>query len=76
LWKSYQQFNSMVSQFAQNRPSMRYVDVGTALMGADGQPDASLFTEDKLHLNASGYAKWTAALKPVLTEVFNSKAHG
>lgn len=73
LWKEYQQFNGMVSQFAQNRPNLRYVDAGQVLMGANGEPDASLYAEDKLHLNATGYAKWTALLKPIITEVYNSK---
>lgn len=73
MWKNFQQFNSMVEQFAQNRPNLRYVDLGKELMGANGEPDPALFVEDKLHLNASGYAKWTAVLKPVVTEVYNSK---
>jgi lysophospholipase L1-like esterase len=76
LWKNYQQFNGMVAQFAQNRPNLRFVDVSASLLGADGQPDSTLFTEDKLHLSASGYAKWTAVLKPVVTEAFNSKRQG
>lgn len=73
LWKDFQQFNSMVEQFAQNRPNLRYVNVGQELLGANGEPDPSLFVEDKLHLNASGYAKWTAVLKPIVTEIYNSK---
>jgi len=73
LWKSYQQFNGMVQQFAQNRPSLRYVDAGQVLMVPNGQPDPSLFAEDQLHLNEAGYAKWTALLKPIVTEVYNQK---
>ena len=73
LWKDIQQFNSMVELFAQNRPSLRYVDISKELLGASGQPDPSLFVEDKLHLNANGYAKWTAVLKPIVTEIYNSK---
>lgn len=73
LWKSYQQFNTMVEQFAQNRPNLRYVDIGQQLLAANGEPDPTLFVEDKLHLNASGYAKWTAVLKPIVTEIYNSK---
>lgn len=72
-WKSFQQFNSMVEQFAHNRPSLRYVDISKQLLAANGEPDTSLFVEDKLHLNTSGYAKWAAVLKPIVTEVYNSK---
>jgi lysophospholipase L1-like esterase len=73
LWKEYQQYNSMVEQFAKNRPNLRYVDVGQVLLAANGEPDPSLYAEDQLHLNPTGYAKWTALLKPILTEAYNSK---
>lgn len=73
LWKDMQQYNTMVQQFAQNRPNLRYVDITKELLAANGEPDPSLFVEDKLHLNASGYAKWTAVLKPIVTEAYNAK---
>ncbi|MET0374675.1 MAG: GDSL-type esterase/lipase family protein [Rhizorhabdus sp.] len=37
-----------------------YIDVGGALLAADGQPDTQLFGLDGLHLNESGYQRWTA----------------
>ncbi|BBD98965.1 lipolytic enzyme [Sphingobium amiense] len=37
-----------------------YLDVGKALLAADGLPDASLFRPDGLHMNERGYARWTA----------------
>lgn len=73
LWHSYQQFNAMVEQFAQSRPNIRYVDIGGTLLGANGQPDPTLFAEDKLHINSKGYEKWTAVLKPVVTELYEKK---
>lgn len=74
LWKSFQQFNDMVAQFAENRPNLRYVDIGDQLLGTDGMPDPALFTEDKLHMNVNGYAKWTSVLKPVVTELYRPQA--
>ncbi len=73
LWKDFQQFNKMVEQFAQNRPNLRFVDIAPLLLDPNGEPDPSLFVEDALHLNASGYAKWTAVLKPAITEIYNAK---
>lgn len=73
LWKNFQQFNGMVEQFAKNRPNLRYVDISSQILAANGEPDASLFVEDKLHLNANGYSKLTAVLKPIVTTVYNSK---
>ena len=39
-----------------------YVDVGHALLAGDGRPDAQLFGRDGLHLNESGYQRWTAII--------------
>ncbi|MET0248265.1 MAG: GDSL-type esterase/lipase family protein [Sphingobium sp.] len=36
-----------------------YIDVGRVLLAPDGLPDASLFRADGLHMNPSGYARWT-----------------
>ena len=44
------------------------MDVGTALLGADGKPRADLLKEDGLHLNEAGYEIWTKILTPILTE--------
>lgn len=43
-----------------------YIDVGAALIGADGRPEATLFAPDGLHLNAEGYQRWTAIVERYL----------
>ena len=39
-----------------------------ALLDSKGQPDESLFVEDRLHLNDAGYARWTKLLRPHLVK--------
>lgn len=39
-----------------------------SLLDASGQPDESLFIEDRLHLNDAGYARWTKLLRPHLVK--------
>lgn len=39
-----------------------YIDVSRLLQGPDGQPDPQFFTEDRLHMNESGYARWIPVL--------------
>lgn len=73
MWRNYQQFNSMVEQFAQSWPTLRYVDISTTLLDANGAPDPALFTEDKLHMNSKGYDRWAAMLKPVVTELYEKR---
>jgi lysophospholipase L1-like esterase len=43
-----------------------FVDTFTPLLGPDGQPEATLFLEDNLHLNEKGYARWKVLIEPLL----------
>ncbi len=47
-------------------PVLHFVDTGSGLLDAAGRPDPKWFVADRLHLNAAGYAHWTATLRPVL----------
>ena len=38
------------------------------LLNANGQPDETLFLNDRLHLNQAGYARWTKLLRPQLVK--------
>jgi len=40
-----------------------FLDVAASLLADDGLPDASLFGPDGLHMNARGYARWTAVVQ-------------
>lgn len=44
-----------------------FLDVEKPMLGDDGQPKASLFCDDNLHMNAEGYKLWTTLLAPHLT---------
>jgi lysophospholipase L1-like esterase len=46
----------------------RYLDLWPALATPEGALRPEL-TEDKLHLNGSGYVEWVEALRPILTEL-------
>jgi len=39
-------------------PYLRFVDVYTPMLGANGEPRPELFREDRLHMNEAGYALW------------------
>jgi lysophospholipase L1-like esterase len=71
LWREIQQYNTMVEQFASSRKNMRFADIRSALIAADGKPDPGLFVEDKLHLNSDGYQRWVNVLKPIVTEMYS-----
>lgn len=65
-WPAMAEANRMVAQYAAKVDGVEYIDVATCLLGEDGRPDPALFLGDGLHLNADGYARWTAVLRPKL----------
>lgn len=70
LWPEMEQANERIRARAEGDPRVRYLDVGTPLLGADGRPDRGFFRFDGLHLNAKGYAAWTAVVKPALLAAY------
>jgi lysophospholipase L1-like esterase len=60
--------NALIAAYGQEEGEIEYVDVFSHMLGADGLPRAELFIEDKLHMNAKGYALWAEILRPRLME--------
>lgn len=63
LLAAQRQANALVQREAQRRGAV-FVDVFTPMLDAQGQPRESLFIQDRLHMNASGYALWKELLAP------------
>lgn len=72
-WRKFQTLNGMVKQFAEGRPNLYFVDIGETLIGENENPDSSLFVEDMLHMNEKGYERWTAAIRPLVEEIYEGK---
>ena len=68
LWPQVQEANARIRTLCESvgEPRLRFVDVASPLLGADGKPDPKLFLEDRLHLNEAGYDVWRGVLAPVL----------
>ena len=60
--------NVSVAALAAADDLLEYVDVESALLGADGLPRADYYAENGLNLNERGYAAWTAAVAPVIEQ--------
>lgn len=58
--------NTLVRDYADAQAHIRYVDVFTPMLDAEGHPRDDLFRGDALHLNANGYALWYSLISPVL----------
>lgn len=58
--------NKLIAEQCEANSNFRYVELGKLLLDEQGQWRPELFKDDKLHLNAAGYAIWSAALAPLL----------
>ncbi len=58
--------NDAIRQLCAERPNCRYVDTWSVLADAQGLPIAGYYLDDGVHLNADGYRRWIALLRPLL----------
>ncbi|MGI4848571.1 MAG: SGNH/GDSL hydrolase family protein [Janthinobacterium lividum] len=58
--------NALLKDYVHTLPNVEYIDIFNAMLDANGAPRADLFREDKLHMNAAGYAIWRQAIAPSL----------
>ena len=58
--------NDGIRAAIEGKPNMQFVDLSTALLTPEGQPNASLLVADMLHLNADGYKVLTGIVGPLL----------
>ncbi len=58
--------NDALRRWAATQRNVAYIDVFTPMLDAAGQPRADLFIEDRLHMNAAGYALWREIIAPYL----------
>jgi lysophospholipase L1-like esterase len=58
--------NRLIRDFLAKQPKARYADVYSPMLLPDGSPRPDLFIEDRLHMNARGYAIWKKVLDPLL----------
>ncbi|RZA36029.1 MAG: hypothetical protein EOP92_07405 [Lysobacteraceae bacterium] len=49
------------------RLKVDFIDIFTPMLDARGKPREDLFIEDRLHMNAKGYAIWREVIAPYLT---------
>ena len=65
LLPAQREANTLIAAEAK-RLGVDYIDIFTPMLDASGQPDESLFVEDRLHMNRAGYVIWQRAIAPYL----------
>lgn len=67
-WPKIQEANQLVKTYIEQQPSdrMAYIDITGSLLKEDGSIDSTLFLKDGIHMNSSGYVKWTKIINEFL----------
>lgn len=58
--------NKEIAKFMKKEKNAEFIDVYTPMLEADGNYREELFLEDRLHMNAKGYAIWKTIIQPYL----------
>ncbi|MBN2506710.1 MAG: hypothetical protein JXQ71_08450 [Verrucomicrobia bacterium] len=62
----FRRANALVQAYCAGDPQLEFIDVFTPMLGANGLPKAGIYSPDRLHMNAEGYALWTRIIQPRL----------
>ena len=58
--------NALIKDYSAGKPHLKYIETYDMVLGADGQPRAELFVDDKLHFNADGNKLLADRVRPHL----------
>jgi lysophospholipase L1-like esterase len=66
LFDKMREGNTLIRNYLAKKERTTFIDVYSAMLDKDGKPIASIFLEDKLHMNGSGYVIWQRIMQPYL----------
>ena len=66
LMSKMEQTNKLIENYLEEEEKTAFVDVFHPMLTQEGKPIQELFIQDKLHMNAKGYAIWQKAIAPYL----------
>jgi lysophospholipase L1-like esterase len=66
LMAKFDTANKAIEGFLKQQQNTAFIDVYHSMLKPDGTPMDDIFLEDKLHMNAKGYAIWQKAIEPYL----------
>jgi lysophospholipase L1-like esterase len=61
-----QALNTMVKDYANQTPHLKYIETLDMTLGADGKPRLDFFIADHFHLNAAGYNLLAERVRPLM----------
>lgn len=62
--------NKLIEKFLKKKKrNADFVNVWDAMLGPNGEPKPEIFIQDRLHMNAKGYAIWQKIMLPYLIKI-------
>jgi lysophospholipase L1-like esterase len=58
--------NTLIKKFLQKKKNTSFIDIWNSMLTTEGTPMPDIFIEDKLHMNAKGYAIWQPIIQKKL----------
>ena len=71
VWAEAQRTNALIKSFADSHEGVYYVDVGSDLLGSDGQPIPEYYVPDGIHMTPAGYVVWDRVVGKALGEILS-----
>jgi lysophospholipase L1-like esterase len=69
VWPEIKEANGIIKDICKSHRNTYFIDTEKYFLNSSGLPRSELFLDDKLHLNADGYAIWTGIIKNELNAV-------
>ena len=66
LFPKMKEANAKIKSFLLKNKKTAFADVYAKMLDANGEPMQDIFLDDKLHMNAKGYAIWKEVIGPYL----------
>lgn len=58
--------NALIKKFLKKKKNTSFIDIWSSMLTAEGTPIPDIFIEDRLHMNAKGYAIWQPIIQKKL----------
>ncbi len=66
FWPKVRESNALIKKWMKSKKATAYIDVYYKMFYKNGHVMSDIFIEDRLHMNAKGYAIWQKAIAPYL----------
>ena len=69
-WAVVDEANALIRDYCAVTPRLTFLDLNPVTHDGNGEPRLELYRDDKLHFQPAAYAAFTAAIRPVLQQVW------